>query len=278
MVIDMYEFTEDCITGIEEIDREHEHLFQVINEAYGLLNTANNHVVMVRGLVKELKKYAAVHFEHEEAYMNKINDPELPRQKREHEAFTKKVNEIYIDDLNEEESKKMLEDLLLFLSNWLYRHILGSDIMIGKMGTVQTSLTSSNKQSFQFTQEYKTNIDFIDEEHKQLFQIIQNVYDIIHMEYVHDKFDRIVHVLNDLKDYTDKHFSDEEEYMERIQYKDIEVQRLAHRAFIEKLNQVDLELVDDNQQEYLEELIDFLLEWLKNHILKMDKKIPAEES
>ena len=52
MVIDMYEFTEDCITGIEEIDREHEHLFQVINEAYGLLNTANKHVVMVRGLVK----------------------------------------------------------------------------------------------------------------------------------------------------------------------------------------------------------------------------------
>ena len=248
MVIDMYEFTEDCITGIEEIDREHEHLFQVINEAYGLLNTANKHVVMVRGLVKELKKYATVHFEHEEAYMNKINDPELPRQKREHEAFTKKVNEIYIDDLDEEKSKKMLEDLLLFLSNWLYRHILGSDIMIGKMKTENTSSKQSNKHSFQFTQEYKTNIDFIDEEHKQLFQIIQNVYDVIHMEYVHDKFDRIVHVLKDLKSYTDKHFSDEEEYMERIRYKDIEVQRLAHRAFIEKLNQVDLESIDNNQE------------------------------
>ena len=209
--------------------------------------------------------------------MNKINDPELPRQKREHEAFTKKVNEIYIDDLDEEKSKKMLEDLLLFLSNWLYRHILGSDIMIGKMKTENTSSKQFNKHSFQFTQEYKTNIDFIDEEHKQLFQIIQNVYDVIHMEYVHDKFDRIVYVLKDLKSYTDKHFSDEEEYMERIRYKDIEVQRLAHRAFIEKLNQVDLESIDNNQEEYLEELINFLLEWLKNHILKMDKKIPAQE-
>ena len=102
------------------------------------------------------------------------------------------------------------------------------------------------------------------------------MYMMLYIWNVHDKFDRIVHVLKDLKSYTDKHFSDEEEYMERIRYKDIEVQRLAHRAFIEKLNHVDLESIDNNQEEYLEELINFL-EWLKNHILKMDKKIPAQE-
>ena len=34
--------------------------------------------------------------------------------------------------------------------------------------------------------------------------------------------------------------------------------------------------VDDSQHEYLCELIDFLLGWLKNHILKMDKKIPVK--
>lgn len=269
----MYKFTEDCMTGIEEIDKEHEYLFQVINEANHLLNTANNSVIMVKEIVKNLKQYAKVHFEHEESYMRKIHDPELPRQKREHEVFTRRVNEIVIDDFDEEQNKETLKELLLFLTNWLYRHILGSDIMIGKMGTAPVSLPQSNKQSFEFTQEYKTNIDFIDEEHKQLFQIIQNVYDVIHMDYVHDKFDRIVHVLKDLRQYTDKHFSDEEEYMERIGYKDLEVQRLAHSAFIERLNQVDLESVDEHQEEYLEELIDFLLEWLKNHILKMDKKI-----
>jgi hemerythrin len=32
--------------------------------------------------------------------------------------------------------------------------------------------------------------------------------------------------------------------------------------------------MDDNQQEYLEELVEFLVEWLINHIQKMDKKIP----
>ena len=31
--------------------------------------------------------------------------------------------------------------------------------------------------------------------------------------------------------------------------------------------------MDDNQQEYLEGLIDFLSSWLINHILQMDKPI-----
>ena len=32
----MYQFTEDCLTGIEEIDNEHRKLFTLINEAAGL--------------------------------------------------------------------------------------------------------------------------------------------------------------------------------------------------------------------------------------------------
>ena len=46
--------------------------------------------------------------------------------------------------------------------------------------------------------------------------------------------------------------------------------------FIERIVEIDpqtLEELDDNQQEYLTELIDFLIGWLTNHILKMDKKI-----
>ena len=29
----MYKFTKDCMTGIESIDKEHEQLFKIINEA-----------------------------------------------------------------------------------------------------------------------------------------------------------------------------------------------------------------------------------------------------
>ena len=66
--------------------------------------------------------------------------------------------------------------------------------------------------------------------------------------------------------------------MTRIGYPGLEAQKRAHSAFIEKLVEIDLsELddIDDNQQAYLLELIQFLLSWLSNHILGADKKIGA---
>ena len=40
-----------------------------------------------------------------------------------------------------------------------------------------------------------------------------------------------------------------------------------------KLEEIDLDQVDQNQQGYLEELMGFLFGWLSNHILKSDKLI-----
>ena len=130
---------------------------------------------------------------------------------------------------------------------------------------------------FEFTDEYKTNIDFVDEEHRKLFEIIENTYDVINAQFLADKYDQIVSIIEQLKEYTKLHFSDEERYMEEIGYEGLEAQKLAHEAFVDRLAGIDMDAVDDSQQEYLFELIDFLLEWLKNHILKMDKKIPAKK-
>ena len=80
-------------------------------------------------------------------------------------------------------------------------------------------------------------------------------------------------ILSDLSDYTQKHFADEEQYMESINYPELPEQKKAHQIFIDKLEGIDLYSLDDNQQEYLEELIEFLLNWLSVHILNMDKRI-----
>ena len=83
-------------------------------------------------------------------------------------------------------------------------------------------------------------------------------------------------ILTELRNYTEMHFHDEEAYMEKINYADLDAQRRAHNAFIEKLvdiNFEELENLDNNQQEYLQDILDFLAKWLVNHILKMDKLI-----
>lgn len=269
----MYKFTEDCLTGIEEIDNEHRELFGIINGAMELLGEEAGTVASVKNLVLHLKKYAEQHFAHEEAYMEKISDPELERQKKEHAEFAEKINSVDLEGLTEENGREALQDLVNYLAKWLYHHILGSDIMIGKMQPV----SRENKGMFEFTDNYKTNIDFVDREHKKLFEIIERTYDVINAQFLADKYDQIVSIIDELREYTKLHFSDEEKYMEEIGYEGIAAQKLAHESFIDRLACIDMDAVDDSQQEYLCELIDFLLEWLKNHILKMDKKIPVKK-
>lgn len=268
----MYQFTKDCLTGIEEIDEEHRRLFQMVNEATEQLHQDSVKVENVKGFLLELKKYAASHFLHEEAYMDEINDPELPIQKKEHAAFSEKVNAFDLDAIDEESGKQVLSEMLEYLSRWLYHHILGSDIMIGKMEPMQRQ-----EDPFAFTEKYWTGIELIDKEHKRLFEIIQETHELTNDILFNDKYDEIKKIIAQLKDYTLMHFKDEEAYMERIHYKGLEAQQCAHQAFVYHLNEVDLDQVDSDQEGYLKSLIAFLLDWLANHILRMDRLIPQED-
>ena len=83
-------------------------------------------------------------------------------------------------------------------------------------------------------------------------------------------------LLQQLQEYTRIHFADEEGYMEKIGYDGLEAQKRAHAGFIAKLEELEFEGFEEKQQEVLLELMDFLFHWLVHHILKMDKKIPAE--
>ena len=97
----MYTFTEDCRLGIEEIDKEHEELFRLINEAQELLDQKMASEKIVANIVDHLGRYAREHFAHEEAYMESIKDPELPRQKKEHQEFAAKIESIELSGAGE---------------------------------------------------------------------------------------------------------------------------------------------------------------------------------
>lgn len=268
----MYEFTEDCMIHIDQIDEEHRRLFQIINETMSLLEHTEDVSALSKNLLKTLADYAAVHFAHEEAYMESIQDPELPLQKKEHADFAQKITDFQADTSSAQAARESLEELLRYLVRWLYHHILSSDMMIGKTKSVQ----DTSEDPFAFTEKYKTGIEMVDEQHRRLFEIIKETDDLIHEQFLYDKYDQIMHLLSQLREYTASHFQDEEALMARIGYPGLEAQKRAHSAFIEKLVEIDLsELddIDDNQQAYLLELIQFLLSWLSNHILGADKKI-----
>ena len=72
---------------------------------------------------------------------------------------------------------------------------------------------------YEMKPEYYIGIDMIDEEHKQLFKYADEAYELLHDEFTPDKYDKIDAILRQLHDYTVKHFTDEEQYMESIHYK-----------------------------------------------------------
>lgn len=264
----MFTFTKDCLIGVSEIDKEHQRLFELIGEIDSALKDDAYSVSTALALLNELKQYTVTHFAHEEAYMESIHDPELERQQKEHRAFIEKVNSYRLADVTDASAKTLILELLEYLSKWLMGHILGSDILIGKMETTETTKAPV------FTDRFKTGISLVDEEHKVLFDIIGKIYKTIGTELVHDKFDLILDILDELKEYTRVHFADEENYMREIGYEGIAQQQLLHQKFIETLEDLDLNDVDDNQEAYLYEFLNFLQNWLINHILKVDKLIP----
>ena len=266
----MFTFTKDCLIGVPEIDDEHKRLFELIGEVDAAVKAEVDSIATAMALLNELKQYAVTHFAHEESYMESIHDPELPRQQKEHQAFVDKVNSYRFSDITEENAKELILELLEYLSKWLMAHILGSDLLIG-----QFEPTDKPSRPV-FTDKFKTGVSIIDEEHQMLFDIIGKIYDAIEVELVHDKFDLILDILDILKEYTQVHFADEENYMKEIGFEGLAQQEILHQKFIETLAEVNLDDVDDNQVEYLYEVLNFLQNWLVNHILKVDKLIPQQ--
>lgn len=126
---------------------------------------------------------------------------------------------------------------------------------------------------YEMKPEYFTGIDFIDEEHAKLFSIANETYDLLTNQFIPDKYDYILEIIKGLKDYTKYHFDHEETYMNSIGYKRILSQKVSHTDFIDKLNEFDVDNIDEKQKESLLELLDFLTSWLIEHIFKKDKLI-----
>lgn len=125
---------------------------------------------------------------------------------------------------------------------------------------------------FEWRTDYETHINVIDEQHKRLFEIGRKCTDLLNNYISIDKYDRIVEMIEELRNYTVYHFSTEEEYLESISYKEFIRHKKEHATFIKKFNNVDLSNLDNNQEYYLLHVVEFVFKWIQNHILSEDLK------
>jgi hemerythrin len=124
--------------------------------------------------------------------------------------------------------------------------------------------------SFKWKEQYSVGVSEIDKQHKRLFELGAQIYDLAKLNDGFDHFDEIVDIIQELRDYTRYHFQSEEELMDKYQYPSARLHKLEHFSFIRKLNDLDLQEIDDDQNRAVIKLLDFVIDWIVNHITKSD--------
>jgi hemerythrin len=125
---------------------------------------------------------------------------------------------------------------------------------------------------FKWKENYETGVALIDEQHQKLFEIGNRAYELLSNKFYVDKYDKILAIIEELKEYTIFHFKSEEEYILKSGFKGFLSHKVEHDEFIKKFNDVDLSKIDNGQDEYIMELMNVIYRWIDEHILVKDQQ------
>jgi len=115
---------------------------------------------------------------------------------------------------------------------------------------------------------FSVNVVRIDQEHKKLVEMINELTDA--MKAGHGK-DVLGNILDRLISYTAFHFKTEEQYFMQVQYPDAVAHKKEHAAFVQKVTDFKKEF-DAGRVTVSVNILQFLSKWLQNHIKGTDQK------
>jgi len=121
---------------------------------------------------------------------------------------------------------------------------------------------------FIWSDTYSVGAPGIDAQHKKLFDLINSLHEAMSQGKGKEALGKI---LDGLMDYTRVHFSDEEKMLEKVNYPDLAIQKAQHAAFVQKISELQKDYKSGKITMTLPTM-EFLKDWLLNHILKVDKK------
>jgi len=116
---------------------------------------------------------------------------------------------------------------------------------------------------------YAIGIDHVDEQHKTMVRMIARLQDSLSAG---NDLPEIGRALRFLVDYTQTHFKDEEDVMLAVGFDEYDHHKELHKKLVDDIVSILTDLKRGKKIDMFS-LIDFLTEWLVNHIQKEDKKI-----
>lgn len=117
-------WSETYSVHVSTIDRQHQQLFEAVNELNDALATGQGNEV-VGDVLQKLLAYTMSHFAAEEKLLEKYNYPDLEAHRARHRELVTKVNKLHDD--YKAGNIGVSVSLMLFLQSWWKEHILGVD-------------------------------------------------------------------------------------------------------------------------------------------------------
>jgi hemerythrin-like metal-binding protein len=120
---------------------------------------------------------------------------------------------------------------------------------------------------YKWEEKFSTGIQSIDNQHKEIFNYLNKLLEAMKIGQA-DKV--ILQILTALERYSKIHFQKEEFFFDRFNYASAKEHIAQHQFFIQKV----ADLKNDLKQGHFTlsiELLNFLKDWIENHILIVDK-------
>ena len=120
----------------------------------------------------------------------------------------------------------------------------------------------------EWSNEYSVGVSVIDEEHKGFIDIVNKVIAAKQRNYSQEEVDKI---LGELVRFAKEHFKTEEAYMSKYEYPEYLLHYNEHLNFSLHMIIYNNQVIN-GEYKIMDELYNYLQEWLVHHIQKTDKK------
>jgi len=124
---------------------------------------------------------------------------------------------------------------------------------------------------FEWDSRLETGIDEIDEQHRALFALANDLHDAIEADRDRDLVENAVYALSE---YVTQHFADEEALMERAAYPAIAEHRLLHHDLTAETLRIATRYFSGDDL-LPTELAPFVASWLTQHIREVDTLVAS---
>ncbi len=183
----------------------------------------------------------------------------------ERQKFTAFIRDLTNEKKNEQEQTKLMENIMA--KEFKFQTYIEKLQDILENHQINFPEIDQEQSLIQWNKDYKLGIESIDKQHIRLIQIINNFYTKFEQGLAGEELKKY---LEQLFDYTQYHFSFEEELFSKINYHKKNEHTKEHKDIIHKLQAFNEKYRKGNVTVSYD-LMNFLKAWLSHHIKMIDK-------